>query len=204
MSADRRQSAMTLVEILVVLAVILIMIGALGGAGIHLKRQSEIRLTEGVIRVLEMALEQYYTDYSAYVPQVDNQTQFNNSVGQTSTRIRPPAVHWAGDLEKPAWSGEALYYFLRRSPNAARIISTLMDQAISNKDGSGRPLVIEIPTGGTAHDLIRFVDAWGTPIRYTYDPDDPSDPSDSYDQFPILTSAGPDKRFDTESDNITN
>ena len=82
---------MTLVEILVVLAVILIMIGALGGAGIRLKQQSEIRLTEGVIRVLEMALEQYYTDYSAYVPQVDNQTQFNNSVGQTSTRIRPPA-----------------------------------------------------------------------------------------------------------------
>jgi prepilin-type N-terminal cleavage/methylation domain-containing protein len=196
MRTDRRQSAMTLVEILVVLAVILIMIGALGGAGIHLKRQSEIRLTEGTIGVLVMALEQYYTDQSDYVPQISDQTQFNSSVGVAATTIRPPAVHWTGALEAPAWSGEALYYFLNRSPNAAAIIGVLMDRVISNKDAAGRPLVIEIPTGGTAYDLIRFVDAWGMPIRYAYDP--------ARDQFPILTSAGPDKRFDTASDNITN
>lgn len=200
MRADRRQSAMTLVEILVALTVILILIGALSGAGIHLKRQSEIRLTEGTLGVLVMALEQYYTDYSAYVPQVNSEAEFETESGFPSVTISQ-GVHLQDTvvnpfLEEAAWSSEALYYFLNRSPNAAAITSALMDQVVSNRDASGGVLLIEIPTGGAPCDLIRFVDAWGMPIQYAYDP--------AVDPFPILTSAGPDKRFDTAGDNIIN
>ncbi len=204
MSLVRRQNGMTLVEVLVTLAVVLILVGVLSGLGVHLKRQSEIRLTESMIAVLQMAIEQYYSDYSTYVPQVNTQTEFATAAGVAATTIRPPAVHLSGSVEGPAWSSEALYYFLNRSPNAAAILGALMDQAVSNKDASGRPLVIEIPTGGTAYDLIRFVDAWGMPIRYEYTPKDPADPSAPYHQFPFLTSAGPDKDFTTTDDNITN
>lgn len=190
---------MTLVEILVALTVVLILIGALSGAGIHLKRQSEIRLTEGTLGVLVMAIEQYYTDYAAYVPQVNSKAEFETESGFPSVTIQGTHLQDTAAnpfLEEAAWSSEALYYFLNRSPNAAAIMSALMDQVVSNRDASGGVLLIEIPTGGTPYDLIRFVDAWGMPIGYAYNP--------AVDPFPILTSAGPDKRFDTVSDNITN
>jgi hypothetical protein len=99
-------------------------------------------------------------------------------------------------LEAAAWSSEALYYFLNRSPNSRAIIGTLLDQFLSNKDSTGRVLLIEIPTGGAPTDLIRFADVWGMPIRYDYDP--------AVHSFPILTSAGPDKKFETVQDNIVN
>jgi type II secretory pathway pseudopilin PulG len=213
MRTERQQSAMTLVEILVVLAVILIMIGALGGAGIHLKKQSEIRLTEGALGVLVMAIEQYYTDanpnifpfqtYDLDLPldgiaheytEASLEADIMTYLSATAvTVVNPPAEH-----SDPYASSEALYYFLSRSPNAAAIMSTLMDRVISNKAANGAVLQVEITVAGvtTTYDLIRFVDAWGMPIRYEYDP--------AIDQFPILTSAGPDKRFDTASDNITN
>ncbi|MEJ5260715.1 MAG: hypothetical protein WHS88_11055 [Anaerohalosphaeraceae bacterium] len=191
-----RRYAMTLLEVLVTLAVVLLLFGTLSGLGVHLKRQSEIRLTESTLAVLATALEQYYNDYGAYVPQVRTQADFNAAVGAAATRILPPAVHWTGTLGEAAWSSEALYYFLNRSPNSKAIIGTLLDRFLSNKDATGRVLLIEIPTGSTPTDLIRFVDVWGMPIRYEYD--------SAVHSFPILTSAGPDKMFETAQDNVVN
>lgn len=189
-----RQNGMTLAEVLVTLAVILILFGTLSGLGIHLKRQSEIRLTESTLAVLVMALEQYYNDAGTFVPPVNSQADFDTAVGVAATQIRPPAVHWSGVIGQAAWSSEALYYFLNRSPNSKAIIETLLDRFLSNQDALGRVLLIEIPTGETPTDLIRFVDVWGMPIRYQYDP--------SVHAFPILTSAGPDKQFETVQDNM--
>ena len=83
---------------------------------------------------------------------------------------------------------------MNQEPSSARFVDTLSGAMISNKGTSGAALQIEIPTGGTSYDLIRFVDAWGIPMRYAYDP--------AVDIFPILTSAGPDKVFDTPDDII--
>ncbi len=216
MFITHREDGMTLAEVLVTLAVVLILVGVLSGLGIHLKRQSEIRLTESTLAVLATALEQYYNDYHSYVPQVNSEFGFEcaafgeNASGQPNNTVTiTQGVHLQNTAENPsleaaAWSSEALYYFLNRSPNSKAILGTLLDQFLSNKDASGRVLLIEIPTGSTPTDLIRFVDVWGMPIRYQYDPDDPADPSDSYDAFPVLISAGPDKKFETVQDNVVN
>lgn len=209
-----RQPAMTLLEMLVTLTLIVILVGALGTLGVRLQRQSEIRLTKSTLEVLTMALEQYQADQSEFVPQVSSQTELEYAIfddedsdGQPDGRVeivQGEHVQETPELEMATWSSEALYYFLSRTPNSAALIETLMGQMITGKDRNGTSLIIEIPQGsGSQYDLIRFVDTWGMPIRYAYDPDDPDDPEDYYDAFPVLTSAGPDKTFDTPDD-ITN
>jgi len=197
MFAAHRQLGMTLAEVLVTLAIVLILVGVMSGVGVYLKKQSEIRLVESTLEVLETALGQYYSDYEAYVPPVTSKEEFETAVCGSSegTVTFLQGEHLQGEAEKEAWSSEALYYFLNRSPAAAAVVSSLMERMISSKDASGKPLVVEITCSSTESvrtNLVRFVDVWGMPIGYML----------VENQLPVLISAGPDKKFDTADDII--
>ncbi|HOM60763.1 MAG TPA: type II secretion system protein [Anaerohalosphaeraceae bacterium] len=196
MFAAHRQLGMTLAEVLVTLAIVLILVGVMSGVGVYLKKQSEIRLVESTLEVLGTALGQYYSDYGAYVPPVTSKEEFKTAVcGSEGTVTFVQGEHLQGEAEKAAWSSEALYYFLNRSPAAAAIVSSLMERMISSKDASGKPLVVEITCSSTESvrtNLVRFVDVWGMPIGYML----------VENQLPVLISAGPDKKFDTADDII--
>lgn len=56
----RRQYGFSLTELLIAVAVILVLMGALMGFGRRLKRQGEIDLCRGAIDILVAAVEQYY------------------------------------------------------------------------------------------------------------------------------------------------
>ncbi len=196
MFTAHRQLGMTLAEVLVTLAIILILVGVMSGVGVYLKKQSEIRLVESTLEVLETALGQYYSDYGAYVPPVTSKEEFETAVCGSEGTVTLQGEHLQGEAEKAAWSSEALYYFLNRSPAAAAIASSLMERMISSKDASGKPLVVEIKCPSSEPpvrtDLVRFVDVWGMPIGYML----------VENQLPVLISAGPDKKFDTADDII--
>ena len=93
----------------------------------------------------------------------------------------------------PAWTSQALYYFLTRSVNSSKIIETMSSTLITNMDASGIPIVatITIPPVSTDVDMLRFVDPWGKSLRYTYI---------SGNSFPVIKSAGIDGQFDTSDD----
>jgi len=194
MFAAHRQLGMTLAEVLVTLAIVLILVGVMSGVGVHLKKQSEIRLVESTLEVLETALGQYYADYGSYVPPVMSKEEFERAVcGSEGTVTFLEGEHLQGEEGKAAWSSEALYYFLNRSPAAAAVASSLLERMISSKDASGKPLVVEIACSSAESvrtNLIRFVDVWGMPIGYML----------AANELPILISAGPDKTFDTPDD----
>ena len=81
------------------------------------------------------------------------------------------------------------------APNSRKIINAISATLIANKEPDGFAVQLEQPKGsGNLIDLPRFIDAWGTSIRYEYLPDT---------AFPILTSAGPDMTFGTPDD-LTN
>lgn len=199
MRTDRRQFGMTLLEVLVTLTVILILVGALGGVGVHLKKQAEIRLTEGTIDVLVTAIEQFYDSTNPGTFPFETRDDDGDGVAheyQTlylETDLNGTVVNPADHPDEYA-SSEMLYYRLSQNPDSARFIDTLSDVMISNKAPNGNPLYIDVTVGTETnrYDLIRFIDAWGMPIRYAYDP--------VLDAFPILTSAGPDKTFDSPDD----
>jgi len=202
-AALRRQLGFTLIEVLVTLAIILILAGALVGTGKYLRTRAERQLTQSEIEVICTALEQYYdqTNPKQFPPQVDNQSGmekalFGDPPTQGITVVKgmhpvPDTDPATDDTGTVFWRSEAAFYFLNKVPQSKEILNSLSNRMLSNKDLNGVGLQVQIPAGGTTYDWVRFVDAWGTTLRYTYL---------SGDAFPVLVSAGPDKKFDTKDD----
>ena len=71
MKKSQSQSGFTLSEVLIVVAILLILAGALVGFGKHLKQQARASLCECTIGVLIAAIEQYHDWHDAF-PVQDN------------------------------------------------------------------------------------------------------------------------------------
>ena len=196
------QRGFTLVEVVAVLAIILILASVLLGMGRYLTTRASTDLTSGELEVIAMALQQYYDDDGAFP--FDTHVAANTEVADSDSDgdwldeylgveyTVQNGVLPAGD--RVFKSGCALFYYLDASPNSRKIVESLTGSLISNQDANGDALRIELPAGsGTVIDLPRFIDAWGTSIRYEYI---------AGTAFPVLTSAGPDTKFSTAEDNI--
>jgi prepilin-type N-terminal cleavage/methylation domain-containing protein len=197
MNTDR-QKAFTLIEVLMAMAIILILIAAMLAGGKYLKTQAERQLTQSAIEVVVTALEQYYeqTDPKQFPPQVNSKSDLETLLANTVTIISgthpvPDADPLTDDTGTVFWRSETAFYFLEKVPQSKAILDGLAERMLSNKDLTGASLQIVIPAGGTTYDWVRFVDAWGTSLNYTYQPGD---------SFPVITSAGPDKIFGNEDD----
>ena len=203
MNRLRKQCAFTAVEVITTVAILAILVGILLGVGRRLVTQAEEKLAQGTIDIIVLALEQYYTD------SVPNTFPFEADVYYGTVRIpTDPNPTWnlledvgtvvvgpgyGVHLDEYA-SSEALFYFLYKTPNSRKIIDTITDIQITNKGSDGVKLGI-VPTGSiTPIDLVRFIDPWGTALRYTYT---------AGDTFPLIESAGADRDFGAAGDNIT-
>ena len=71
---------------------------------------------------------------------------------------------------------EALFGRLYSTPGAKKVLMQISETLIADKDSDDKPEVY---------------DPWGTPLRYIYN---------DGDNFPVITSAGPDKEFGTDDD----
>lgn len=210
-----KQSGFSLLEMVVVVATILILAGALLGVGKYIKIRAEIDLTKSELEVLVTALQQYYTDWEAFpfVTDIDDDGDSftdENSNGifddadtpdYDETVLEDPVAGLNGtvapgdaidNLDIAAASSAAMFYFLDKNPNSRKIVDALTGSLVTNKDASGTT-AIEF-TFNVTHETIslpRFVDAWGNSLRYEYLPGT---------AFPIVTSAGPDGVMDTPDD----
>ncbi len=199
MRIDKTHRGLTLLETLVAAAIILTLIGVLATASKKLRLRSEIDLTRSTMGVLETALEVYFNEHDDFVPMASDQNAFRDAVfgiGAGQTVTISSGTFPAGD---PDWDNAALYYFLNRDPQSRSIVSALSPRMLSGRDAAGTPLAIEVPTGAPAVHWVRVLDAWGTPLDYLYNVPGATGPY----TLPILRSAGPDRRLNTEDD-ITN
>ena len=189
------QSGMSLMELLVALAIILILISALVGIGSYVKTRASVDLTKGMLEVLSTSLEQYYADFNNFP--FETNVAFDEVTFETTFLPVVANVVPDGSLEETDGAGitvstassAALFYFLDKNPSSRSIAGAVADSLVTNKDASGTPIKIDI--GGMAYDLPRYIDPWKMSIRYEYL---------TGTAFPVLTSAGPDKIFDTPDD----
>lgn len=198
-----RKNAFTLIEVLVTLAIIMILVGALAGTGQYLRTRSGILLTKSTIQIIDTALDQYQEQYRAFPFE-------NRNIDGDPVKADPYSVeHFKTDLtaditagtltEKDGnnqviWnaSSAALYFFLNRCGDSKAILDTLSGRMISTLDATGQQIKMVI-VGGT-YSVPRFIDAWGMSLQYEY--------LDHY-PYPKIMSAGPDKVFGT-SDDLSN
>jgi prepilin-type N-terminal cleavage/methylation domain-containing protein len=225
MAHARRNTGLTLVEMLLAVAIIAILATIMAVSTGSLRKAAQERLTVSTLGIISSALQQYNEFWGVYPPQIDTvatdltvlanqQTVFAQAVGCPTPAQMTVPPHTLATLSTVI-PDEVLYLRLYRTPVCRRLISGFA--SVSEKDTNTKsvkmalvytpraavaPATGEIPTfvewGAGAVDkkanqlsLYRFVDAWRQPLRYEYKPGD---------QFPVLTSDGPDGKPNTPDD----
>jgi len=216
----KQKSGVTLVEILVVVVIIGILAGMVIGLARRIDNQGKERLVRNSFEILNCALEQFADfDYSyngpyagldfpldcsdypfSNPPNFDLRTTLMGALGAMDVSITSGA-------HDPNFSGsEAMYFFLSRVPESRQTLAKIDRSLVTNKDYNKQDIIVEItfPDGSIkVYSLHRVIDPWGRTLRYDY-----------YDEwevkliireggrktFPVLTSAGPDRAFDTADD----
>jgi prepilin-type N-terminal cleavage/methylation domain-containing protein len=222
------KSGFTLIEMLMVVAIIAILVSMVVGITKRIDDQSKERLCRSTIVLLGNALEQFRdfgyeyknTDYDGLVFPLDCN---DYDLTGTFTYYLPITLQNAlglsglptisGGIHDTAFSGsEALYFFLSQVPDCRTTLDKIDKSLLTNNGTDGNPMTITI-NFGTASEMLpltRIIDPWGKTLRYDYYPDYadslgiPGTYKDYRDSakrtFPVITSAGPDKQFDTADD----
>jgi prepilin-type N-terminal cleavage/methylation domain-containing protein len=221
--ADRRhRHGVTLIEMLAVLGVIVILAGAVIVLTRRIESQSKEKLLANTFGVLDNALGQFY-DYEFRYPSPYTelrfpldcnsfgyralQTTLAGAMGATAVVIANHNEETETDLVKKAeylqYSGcEAMYFLLSQVPESRQVLTRIDASLVTNKNMYSRDIAIAVGTR-PAEPLRRVVDPWGTTLRYDYYDERQSVPDGllkTRRAFPVLVSAGPDKRFGTGDD----
>lgn len=159
MKTRKHKCGMSLIEILIVVAVIAIMVTMVIGISSRIDNQTKEKGVESIFAMLDSALQEYHEFTGRFPNQPEK--NFANAV-----------IH-----------SELLYKELSSIPSAAKILEKIDDSLVKNQySPAGVPLAQTSP---------ELYDPWGTALDYQYAPGD---------NFPRLTSAGPDKIFGTKDD----
>jgi type II secretory pathway pseudopilin PulG len=212
MKATKRKTAVTLVEILVVVGVVSIFITAVIRITARIENQSRRHLMESTFSLLDTALEAFrdagfgygHTDYRSlhFPPDCSGYSSaalvntLRDALNATSVAIDPPEGH------DPSYSGsEGVYFFLSRLPECRQVLERIDESLVTNKGLDGR--LMNLVVDDRFYPLCRFADCWGTAIRYDYYDETAATVASrdaSMRGFPLLVSAGPDRMFGTGDD----
>jgi len=195
----------TLVELLVVVAIVLIIVSGIVTVGGTVRTQGKIHNTESTIQMLESALTEYInykkTSYPGSCGDVDYSFVTLENLTGVSVGSGYPVDHALGSPNWGTFGGsdlnrllaarssiEILYYWLDAVPDCQKYLSRIAEEFKTNEDGDS------LGVNDVLVPLIEINDAWQRPIRYKVL---------SGEDFPELISAGPDGLFYTADDIIS-
>jgi prepilin-type N-terminal cleavage/methylation domain-containing protein len=219
MKRRQNKTGVTLVEILVVVAIIAILVTMVIGIAARIDTQGKERLTKNTFALLDAALSQFGDYGYSYSAPGDANFKFPldcNGFSDTDLKNELQTalgtiVSISGGTHDAEYSGsETLYFFLSRVPESRQTLDRIDRKLVTNLDIDGNHINITIGSGADekVYPLFRVIDPWGETLRYDYydekpPPHSPSDIEDmekSRKTFPVITSAGPDKEFGSADD----
>ena len=214
MKSDANKTGLTLVEMLIVVAIVVILTTMVIGLAGRIDNQSKEQLTQTTIGIITAALGQFHDyeyRYKAPIyaefdfpldcndfPQLLLETTLAGALGAVAAPI-------TGGVHHPSYSGcEALYLFLSQVPECRKTLDKIDESLITNLGFDKQPLNITVtyPSGSVKiYSIFRIIDPWGTTLKYDYYDEVliPPDPRQKR-TFPVITSAGPDKQFGNTDD----
>ena len=192
------KSGFTLIEMLMVVAIIAILVLMVVGIAKRIDDQSKERLCRNTIALVGNALEQFrdfgygYKDsyYDGLVFPLDcngfgiitgtypypNIPDTLHNALYSASSLDPPVITISGGTHDPTFSGsEALYFILSQVPDCRTTLDKI-DKSLLTNDSNDRPpmpLTINLTSGTTTTKLpfTRIIDPWGKTLRYDYYPD---------------------------------
>jgi prepilin-type N-terminal cleavage/methylation domain-containing protein len=210
MKSYKHKTGVTLVEILIVVAIIAILVTMVIGIAARIDTQGKERLTKNTIALLTAALGGFGDYGYNYSAPADANFKFPldcNGFSDTDLKNELQTalgtiVSISGGTHEPNYSGsEALYFFLSRVPDCRQTLDKIDKSLITNKGSNGADMTITID--GKGYSLLRIIDPWRETLRYDYYDETKTNPDDrrkSKKTFPVITSAGPDKEFGSADD----
>jgi prepilin-type N-terminal cleavage/methylation domain-containing protein len=216
MKSYENKTGLTLVEMLIVVAIIVILTTMVIGIAGRVNDQSKEQLTKSTIAILTAALRQFhdyeyrYRDpaYADFVFPLDCAFFDDAGIGNTVARaLGATSAVISGGAPDPTFSfssGEAMYFLLSQVPECRKTLDKIDESLITNlgyvTNKQPRRITITYPSGSTKeYPLLRIIDPWGTTLQYKYYDNTTLDPRSKL-TFPLITSAGPDKKFGTADD----
>jgi prepilin-type N-terminal cleavage/methylation domain-containing protein len=190
MKRKQNKNGLTIVEILVVIAIVAMLAAGLYSVSNYVDTQAKIKHTETTIETLAAALAEYHDFYGKFPFEADEnydrgKLEANDKDGLDGTVSISGGV--IADYNDLYASSEALYHFLNKCPSSRKIVNSINISLITNKDNRNKEYFFEFKSdAGKFYPLRHIIDSWKTPLRYTYKPGN---------NFPVITSAGPDKDF---------
>jgi prepilin-type N-terminal cleavage/methylation domain-containing protein len=202
MKSYGQKTGFTLVEMVIVVAIIAFLAAMVVGIARRIDNQSKERLCENTFALLDTALEQfrdYGYEYKTSATDDDErdfylgldfpadcngftESKLEERLGDLLGAESLPDIS-GGDHNDVGYSGsEALYFFLDRVPASSETLDkiyrpdkgTIVKALITDKDAEGERLKINID--GTVYPLLRIVDPWGKTLRYDYYENKEEDP----------------------------
>ncbi|HUW18548.1 MAG TPA: type II secretion system protein [Sedimentisphaerales bacterium] len=214
------KTGVTLIEMLIVVAVIALMVSMVVGIGQRTHTQGQIQLTGESIAIVVTALQQFQEHGYAYkataYAELDFPLDCNGFASDALLRTLERGLGWdagaaniaplnPGDPieHKAEFSGsEALYFFLSRVPECRKTLERMDRSLLTNRDDKGYGMQLRTPPPAGDFALWRIIDPWGTTLDYDYY--DETKPEAEFAgtkrSFPVVTSAGPDRQFGTPDD----
>ncbi len=221
MKSYENKTGLTLVEMLIVVAIIVILTTMVIGIAGRVDNQSKEQLTKNTIGIITAALRQFH-DYE-YRYRAPAYADFDFPLDFIEPAVGPPPPNvlittltqefGLAVLIEPVYpaepinhkleyaSSELLYFFLSRVPECRTTLDKIDESLITDKDDNGYRMRIRI--GTEYYPLLRIIDPWGTTLLYDYlyEHQPPSgSPTIVKRTFPVITSAGPDKKFGNTDD----
>lgn len=206
MKSYANKTGLSLVEMLIVVAIIVILTTMVIGLAGRVDNQSKEQLTRNTIAIITAALGQF-NDYKypykdlAYAdfgfPLDCNGFDVVSLQTALESALASPAPIIATGHD-PTYSGcEALYVFLRQVPECRKTLDKIDESLITNLGLDKQSMTVTI--GVRIEPLLRVIDPWGTALKYDYYDEVTLDPR-SRRTFPEITSAGPDRKFGNTDD----
>ncbi|MHC4284297.1 MAG: type II secretion system protein [Planctomycetota bacterium] len=214
MKSDQNKTGLTLIEMLIVVAIVVILTTMVIGLAGRIDDQSKEQLTKNTIGIITAALGQFndyeyrYVDpiYAEFDFPLDctfmNNAGIENAVANALGLAPGSVLISGGTLNITFSAGEAMYFFLSQVPGCSKTLDRIDESLITNLGDDKQPRIITItyPGGSTKeYPLFRIIDPWGTTLRYKYYDNMTLDPRSKL-TFPVIISAGPDKKFGNTDD----
>ncbi len=216
MQSLEHKHGLTLVEMLIVMAIIALLATMVIGIAARLDSQGKEKLAKSTMAILAGALDEFQDYEYSYTPPYANfdfpldcsgfpvdvlELTLLGALGAGSVEITNHDT-----VECLTYSAsEVLYFFLSRVPQSRKTLDKIDSSLVTSLNDVGATIEISID-GKAFSPLLRFIDPWGTTLRYDYYDESEPDPilrEKGKRTFPVIVSAGPDRKFGT-TDDISN
>jgi len=226
----KNKCGLTLIEILVVVAVIAILVTMVISVATRIDNQGKEKVTVGVIEILNTALEQFneydynyqgsYSDFEFPLDcndffLTDIKSTLEDALGTAALEIigieGDYSVNQNVDFKREDAGCQVMCFFLNRLVENRKALEKINSYYVTNEGTCNNGTIdvhIMIRIDEQTYPFYKVIDAWGKTMRYDYY-DEQEPPIGDYElgvmkdtkkTFPVITSAGPDKEFGTPDD----